>query len=109
MLPSSARRMSTNRYKDEQVTLTSDHAEWTELTFSLRDGETQIVDYNGLADSRDHEAQFSFEIVKSGNEFNFKNHHGFDWVDLSGSCGSWESDEPQMMISEAGILVKCSN
>ena len=75
MLPSSARRMSTNRYKDEQVTLTSDHAEWTELTFSLRDGETQIVDYNGLADSRDHEAQFSFEIVKSGNEFNFKNHH----------------------------------
>ena len=95
----------TLRYKDEQVTLTSDHAEWTELTFSLRDGETQIIDYNGLAESRDHEAQFSLEIIKDDNQFTFRNNHGFDWVEMQTNCNKWIYSKTE--ITKSGVEINC--
>ena len=93
----------TLRYKNEQVTLTSDHAAWTDLTFSLGDGESQIVDHNGMADHQNHETKFSFEIIKDGNQFTFRNNHGFKWVEMQTNCRKWIYSRTEIRKSEVEI------
>ena len=92
-------------YEKEIVTLSSQDAYWTTLTFNLLDGESQVVDYNGLADSRNHKAQFSFEIVKDGNQFTFKNNHGFDWVEMQTNCKKWIYSYTE--ITKSDVEINC--
>jgi len=92
-------------YEKDVITLKSNYAFWKELTFTLNEGQSQIIDYNGLTDQTDHEAQFSFEIIKDDNQFTFRNKHGFDWVELETNCKKWIYSHTE--ITKSGVEINC--
>ena len=92
-------------YENDIITLKSKDAYWTELTFELTDGESQIIDFNGLAESRNHNSQFSFEILKDGNQFTYRNMHGFDWVEMQTNCKKWIYSKTE--ITKSGVEINC--
>ena len=92
-------------YENDIITLKSKDAYWTELTFELTDGESQIIDFNGLAESRNHYSQFSFEILKDDNQFTFRNNHGFDWVEMQTNCNKWIYSKTE--ITKSGVEINC--
>jgi hypothetical protein len=82
---------------------------FTELTFTLKEGSSQMVDQYGIH-VKDRErpadgsvADFLFNVTQTAEGLHFEGLKGTAWTNLTGHCGS--NEKCQMRIDEQGIHV----